>query len=64
MLAGTSAPAGSFKDVRPGLEHYDAMVRMKSSGISTGSADGTYRTLQHVNRDAMASFLYPIMPDE
>ena len=54
----TPAPAGPFKDVRPGVEHYDAMVWMKTKGISTGWADGTYRPLRPVNRDAMAAFLY------
>lgn len=50
--------AGPFKDVRKGQEHYEAMAWMKSSGISTGWSDGTYRPLQPVNRDAMAAFLY------
>ena len=58
MLGGTTAPAGPFKDVRPGVEHYDAMVWMKNKGISQGWSDGTYRPLQPVNRDAMAAFLY------
>ncbi|MGO3211331.1 MAG: hypothetical protein ACTIJK_16220 [Brachybacterium sp.] len=54
----TVSPASPFKDVRPGMEHYDAMVWMKESGTSTGWTDGTYRPLSSVNRDAMAAFLY------
>lgn len=50
--------ASPFFDVKPGVEHYDAMVWMKEQGISTGWADGTYRPLSPVNRDAMAAFLY------
>ncbi|MGP9734876.1 S-layer homology domain-containing protein [Brachybacterium sp. AOP42-C2-15] len=54
----TVSPASPFTDVRPGMEHYDAMVWMKESGTSTGWSDGTYRPLSSVNRDAMAAFLY------
>ena len=51
-------PSTVFTDVKPGVEHYAAMVWMKSSGISTGYPDGTYRPYVPVNRDAMAAFLY------
>lgn len=59
-MLGASAPEPTtpFVDVRAGQEHYDAMVWMKDQGISTGWADGTYRPLQPVNRDAMAAFLH------
>ena len=61
MLGGTTAPAGPFLDVKKGVEHYDAMVWMKTKGISTGwkvSGGYEYRPLNAVNRDAMAAFLY------
>jgi hypothetical protein len=51
----------TFIDVRPGVEHYDAMMWMHDSGLSTGWATGKgpeYRALNSVNRDAMAAFLY------
>lgn len=57
-VSNSSSP---FVDVRAGVEHYDAMLWMGTSGISTGwrtSAGREYRPLQPVNRDAMAAFLY------
>ena len=47
-----------FSDVAVGQEHAEAIFWAHESGISTGWADGTFRPLQPVNRDAMAAFLY------
>ncbi|MFC7375398.1 S-layer homology domain-containing protein [Brachybacterium sp. GCM10030268] len=66
-LTGTSTWSNSFTsktpfiDVTPGVEHYDAMMWMYDSGLSTGwktSSGPEYRALSPVNRDAMAAFLY------
>ena len=52
------APQPPFVDVPFGMEHYEAMAWMKDTGVSTGWADGTYRPVESVNRDAMAAFLH------
>lgn len=60
-VAYDSVSDSPFIDVQPGMLHYDAMVWMGNTGISTGWATGTgaeYRPLLPVNRDAMAAFLY------
>lgn len=66
-LSGTATWSKSFTaltpfiDVKPGVEHYDAMMWMWDEGVSTGwktSQGPEYRALSPVNRDAMAAFLY------
>jgi serine protease len=58
-----AAPTASpFQDVVRGQQFYKEMAWMKSTEISTGFSDGTYRALNHVNRDAMAAFLYRLAP--
>ena len=53
------APAVSpFTDITPNTQFYKEMTWLRSTGISTGWPDGTYRPLEPVNRDAMAAFLY------
>ena len=47
-----------FRDVRPGIEHYDAIIWAHQAGITTGFPDGTFRPTQPIARDAMAAFLY------
>ncbi|GAB2536597.1 ExeM/NucH family extracellular endonuclease [Brachybacterium huguangmaarense] len=47
-----------FTDVKPGMEHYDAIIWAYQEGIVKGYADGTFRPTQAINRDAMAAFLY------
>ena len=47
-----------FKDVPSNHMFANEIRWMKSSGISTGWADGTYRPAENVNRDSMAAFLY------
>ena len=53
-------PARSpFTDVSPRSSiFYKEITWAESVGITTGWADGTFRPLQPVNRDAMAAFLY------
>ncbi|WP_237221638.1 S-layer homology domain-containing protein [Rothia nasimurium] len=55
--------ATNFRDVPPGTQFYREIMWMRSSGISTGWADNTYRPLDVVRRDAMAAFLYRLMPE-
>lgn len=62
-LAVTGAPrAGaattSFTDVPPGTAFHTEITWLADVGITTGWADGTFRPLDPVNRDAMAAFLY------
>lgn len=47
-----------FSDVRPGMEHYDAIIWAYQQGIVKGWPDGTFRPTDPVSRDAMAAFLY------
>ncbi|PMC76957.1 S-layer homology domain-containing protein [Brachybacterium sp. UMB0905] len=51
-------PTSPFVDVDPSDEHFEAMLWAYDSGVARGWADGTYRPLTAVNRDAMAAFLH------
>ncbi|MGP9733836.1 S-layer homology domain-containing protein [Brachybacterium sp. AOP42-C2-15] len=54
-----SLPSRSpFRDVKPGQEHYTAIIWAYNKGITTGWDDGTFRPTQPIDRDAMAAFLY------
>lgn len=56
-----TAPASSpFTDIDPGLQFYKEMAWMKTSGISTGWPDATYRPWTITYRDAMSAFLYRV----
>ena len=57
-VAEAPAPVSPFVDVDPSDEHFAAMLWAYEEGIAKGWADGTYRPLEGVNRDAMAAFLY------
>ncbi|WP_307030367.1 S-layer homology domain-containing protein [Arthrobacter globiformis] len=61
-LAGKPAPPAStgtrFRDVPAGRAFSTEIGWLASTGVSTGWADGTFRPLQAVNRDAMAAFMY------
>ena len=48
----------AFTDVGAGNMFYQQIEWMKSTGVSTGWVDGTYRPLDATNRDAMAAFLH------
>ncbi len=52
------AAVSPFKDINKSTLYYREMVWLQQSGITTGWADGTYRPLQPINRDAMAAYLY------
>lgn len=47
-----------FSDVPDGAQFKHEIEWLASVGISTGYADGTFRPVQPVARDAMAAFLY------
>lgn len=47
-----------FTDVKPGQEHYEAIVWAWDNQIAKGYPDGTFRPTTPVNRDAMAAFLH------
>lgn len=52
------ATSKGFTDVLPNTGFYQEINWMRTSGISTGWADGTYRPWATMNRDAMAAFFY------
>ena len=57
-LAISPAPAtASFSDVPRGASFFREIEALARSGITTGFADGTYRPLNPVTRQAMAAFL-------
>ena len=56
--AYTPPKKSPFKDVSTNNIFYKEIAWMASTGISTGWADGTYRPLEPINRDAMAAFMY------
>ncbi|PWD52038.1 hypothetical protein C8046_16695 [Serinibacter arcticus] len=47
-----------FTDVAPTDQFYNEITWMRTRGLTTGYADGSYRPLEPVRRDAMAAFLY------
>lgn len=57
--AGFPPPRSSaFVDVQTNSQFYREIAWLAASGITTGYADGSFRPLASVNRDAMAAFLY------
>ncbi|MGH1979088.1 S-layer homology domain-containing protein [Rothia sp. L_38] len=52
------ATGKGFTDVFPNTGFYQEINWMRTSGISTGWEDGTYRPWATMNRDAMAAFFY------
>ncbi|WP_084129282.1 S-layer homology domain-containing protein [Demequina sp. NBRC 110055] len=54
---GFSAPSRSpFKDMDSGDQFYREVVWLRSTGITTGFADGTFRPSDDVTREATAAF--------
>ncbi|HZK05359.1 MAG TPA: S-layer homology domain-containing protein [Actinomycetaceae bacterium] len=53
----TSTTTG-FTDVPSDSQFAKEITWMRTSGMSTGWPDGTYRPLQTVNRETMAAFIY------
>ena len=52
-------PAGrNFADVSANNQFYREIMWLKSTGVTTGWTDGTFRPGQHVERGAMAAFIY------
>ena len=59
--AAAPAPApGPFKDVPANAQFAKDITWLKNAKITTGYADGTYRPLAPVSREAMAAFLYRV----
>ncbi|GGG68124.1 hypothetical protein GCM10011374_35540 [Kocuria dechangensis] len=56
--AYTTPSTSPFTDVSVGQQFYKEMAWLKSTGISTGWNDGTFRELNPTARDAMAAFLH------
>lgn len=57
--ADVAGPAVSpFLDMTPASGFYREISWMKTAGISTGWADGTYRPADPVTREQMAAFIY------
>lgn len=56
--AGIVLPDPSFSDVGYGHPFFGDIEWMAASGISQGYADGTFRAVDPVSRQAFASFLY------
>lgn len=54
----TPAKTSPFKDVSTGQQFYLEMSWLSDTQVSTGWPDGTYRSGEAVNRDAMAAFLF------
>ncbi|UYG17260.1 S-layer homology domain-containing protein [Brachybacterium huguangmaarense] len=47
-----------FTDVKPGMEHYDAIIWAYQQGIVQGWPDRTFRPTAPIERGAMAAFVY------
>ncbi len=56
--AFTAPSRPSFRDVPVGAPFFKEIEWLKHVGWTTGYNDGTYRPFAHINRDAMAAFLY------
>lgn len=56
--AYTPPTRSPFKDVHPRQAFYKEICWAHSAGITTGWSDGTFKPLDHINRNAMAAFVY------
>jgi len=54
----------SFSDVPESHPFYEEITWLASEGITRGYADGTFRGMGSVNRDAMAAFLFRLVTGE
>ena len=55
--SASSATTG-FSDVTPATSHYEDILWLASTGVSSGFGDGTFRGMSNVARQDMAAFLY------
>ena len=55
--AFTAPETSPFSDISVNSQFYREMAWLAEEGITTGFADGTFRPLEPVNRDAMAAFM-------
>lgn len=51
-----------FRDVTPSTQFYKEICWLSDAGVAGGYADGTFRPLSSVNRDAMAAFMRRVNP--
>ncbi|MFJ7749210.1 GH25 family lysozyme [Arthrobacter sp. NPDC097144] len=58
--AAPAVPQGPFRDVPASRAFAKEITWLKNAKITTGYADGTFRPLDSVSREAMAAFLYRI----
>lgn len=56
--AFTGPEESPFTDVEPSTQFYKEITWMRSTGISTGWPDGTFRPVTPTYRDAMSAFLH------
>jgi protocatechuate 3,4-dioxygenase beta subunit len=56
--AFTPPAVSPFSDVPTSNQFYKEITWLRSTGITTGYPDGTFRPLAPIGRDAMAAFLY------
>ena len=54
----TDEDLGKFSDVDENVDHYEDILWLAHTGISTGFMDGTFRPLDSVKRCDMAAFLH------
>jgi len=57
------APEGGFSDVAAGSDFYDEIRWLVQQEIAEGYADGTFRPLAPISRQAMAAFIYRLVND-
>lgn len=50
--------AAGFSDVNSSTSHYEDILWLATTGVSTGYGDGTFRSMSNVARQDMAAFLY------
>lgn len=63
-LPAHAAQKGSFSDVPPGSETFDAAEYLKGRGIMTGYADGTFKAEKKVNRaEALKIIVAPFLSE-
>ena len=54
----TVPQSSPFWDVRANEPFYKEIVWLRSTGITTGWSDGTFRPYEPISREAMAAFIY------
>ncbi len=55
--ATTYAETDNFSDISDSAWYYDAVMTLAEKGIVTGYADGSFKPLEHVHRDAFSTMM-------